>query len=195
MIFVFLLAMTALAQDPYKVAPKNYRLEFENDWVRVSRVRYEPGDKIAVHDHPSFPTVYIYVTDGGEIQFGHQEFYALRRKPVKAGQIRFNRGNRETHSTEYFGDQPSEYLRVELKVEPDRPAKDVVILPDDQTPFENKMVRIERCSPCGIVPAPSVLVSLEDRSAVWVESGAAVFSEGRHIRVRVLSRPMREGQP
>ena len=42
MIFVFLLAMAAMAQDPYKVAPKNYRLEFENDWVRVSRVKYEP---------------------------------------------------------------------------------------------------------------------------------------------------------
>lgn len=195
MIFVFLLAMAAMAQDPYKVAPKNYRLEFENDWVRVSRVKYEPGDKIAVHDHPSFPTVYIYLTDGGEIQFGHQEFYALRRKPVKAGQIRFNRGNRETHSTEYFGDQPSQYLRVELKTEPDRPPKDVVIAPDDQTPFENQMLRIERCAPCNAVPVPSVLVSMGDLSAMWVEAGAAVFSEGKHVRVQVRSRPVREGQP
>ena len=27
--------MTALAQDPYKVAPKNYHLEFENDMREV----------------------------------------------------------------------------------------------------------------------------------------------------------------
>ena len=103
--------MTALAQDPYKVAPKNYHLEFENDWVRVSRVTYQPGDKTGVHDHPSLPTVYIYLTDGGEIQFGHQEFAGLRRKAVKAGQIRFNKGNRETHTTEYLGSRPAEYLR------------------------------------------------------------------------------------
>ncbi|MBL8177718.1 MAG: hypothetical protein JNK48_23775 [Bryobacterales bacterium] len=195
MIFVFLLAMTAFAQDPYKVAAKNYKLEFENDWVRVSRVRYEPGDKTAVHDHPSLPTVYVYLTDGGEIQFGHQEFYALRRRPVKAGQIRFNRGNRETHTTEYFGDKASEYLRVEFKTEADRPAKDVQIAPEDQTPFENKMLRIERCGPCKAVAAPSVLVSLKERSAQWLDANAAMFTEGEQVRVEVRSRPLREGLP
>ena len=104
--FLFLVATLAFSQDPYKVAPNVYRMEFDNAWVRVSRVTYQPGEKVALHDHPALPTVYIYLTDGGEIQFGHQEFYALRRRAVKAGQIRFNKGNRETHTTEYFGDQP-----------------------------------------------------------------------------------------
>src|SRR5690348_427713 len=128
----------AFAQDPYTTAPDNYKLEFENDWVRVSRVIYRPGDKLPVHSHPVYPTVYVYVTDGGPIIFGHQEFATMQRRPVKAGQIRFNRGNKETHTTEYLGDAPSEYVRLELKTEPvDLPRRDIRIAPDDSKPFEN----------------------------------------------------------
>src|SRR5688572_7282865 len=126
--FVLLFAAPVFCQNPYQAAPDNYKLEFENDWVRVSRVTYRPGDKLPVHEHPALPTVYVYVTDGGPIQFGHQQFAAARRGAVKAGQIRFNKGNKETHTTEYLGDTPSEYVRVELKTEPfELPARDVRI--------------------------------------------------------------------
>lgn len=194
MLCFLMMAMMAWAQDPYKVAPRNYHREFENGWVRVSRVTYEPGDKTALHDHPALPTVYIYLTDGGEIQFGHQEFYALRRRAVKAGQIRFNSGNRETHTTEYFGDQPSEYLRIEMKTELDRPPKDVRIAPEDRTAFENKMLRIERCGPCAAAAAPSVLVSITGKTARWVEANAAA-PNGEFVRVQLLSRPRAEALP
>src|ERR1700732_4892986 len=52
----------AAAQNPYKVSPKNYRLEFENDWVSVSRAMLAPGDKLPVHDHPARPAVSAYLT-------------------------------------------------------------------------------------------------------------------------------------
>jgi hypothetical protein len=32
------------------IAPKNYIREFEKLVVRVSRVRYQPGDKMSVHE-------------------------------------------------------------------------------------------------------------------------------------------------
>jgi hypothetical protein len=57
-------AVLACAQNPYSILPKNYSLEFENDYVRISRVKYFPGDKLAVHSHPSIPTVYVYLADG-----------------------------------------------------------------------------------------------------------------------------------
>jgi hypothetical protein len=174
----------AWAQDPYRVAPENYKLEFENAAVRVSRVSYRPGDKLPVHDHPALPTIYIYVTDGGPVLFGHQEFSAIRRAAVKAGQIRFNRGNKETHTTEYLGDEPSEYIRVELKMEPlEKPRRDVRIAAEDETPFENAQLRIERaeCSPCAVLPQRAVAVTIGDRRVHWLEGQTP--PEGRQVRV------------
>lgn len=172
------------AQDPFRVSPENYKLEFDNKLVRVSRVSYRPGDKLPVHDHPALPTVYIYVTDGGPILFGHQEFAAIRRPAVKAGGIRFNRGNKETHTTEYLGDAPSEYVRVELKIDPlEKPRRDVRIPPDDNTPFENPQLRIERadCGPCTALDHPAVVVTLDDRRVRWVDGEPP--PPGRQIRV------------
>jgi hypothetical protein len=172
------------AQDPFTVSPRNYKLEFENKLVRVTRVSYQPGDKLPVHDHPPLPTIYIYVTDGGPILFGHQEFAAIRRPAVKAGQIRFNRGNKETHTTEYLGDAPSEYVRVELRMEPlEKPRRDVRIPAEDNTPFENAQLRIERadCAPCGALADPGVVVTMADGRVRWVHGEAA--PSGRQIRV------------
>ena len=54
-------AVPALAQDAVKVAPKNYSVVFENDQVRVLRVRVAPGEKTAMHEHPA--NVVIPLTD------------------------------------------------------------------------------------------------------------------------------------
>ena len=47
-----LTAASTLAQDPTKVEPKHYRLDFENDKVQVVSVHYGPHEKSAIHDHP-----------------------------------------------------------------------------------------------------------------------------------------------
>src|SRR5689334_17191814 len=39
-------------QDPVRVAPKNVKVVFENDRVRVLEVRIKPGEKIPLHSHP-----------------------------------------------------------------------------------------------------------------------------------------------
>ena len=41
-----------LGQDPTKVEPKHYRLDFENDRVQVVSVHYGPHEKSGLHDHP-----------------------------------------------------------------------------------------------------------------------------------------------
>lgn len=41
-----------MAQDPVKVDPNHYMVDFENDDVRVLRIRYAPGEKSEMHGHP-----------------------------------------------------------------------------------------------------------------------------------------------
>ena len=38
--------------DPVKVDPKHYKVEFENEKVRVLRVSYGPGEKSVMHYNP-----------------------------------------------------------------------------------------------------------------------------------------------
>jgi beta-alanine degradation protein BauB len=56
----------ALAQDPTKVEPKHYKLDFENDRVQVVSVYYGPHEKSAMHDHPGGVVVVI---TGGHLKF------------------------------------------------------------------------------------------------------------------------------
>jgi hypothetical protein len=170
-LFICGLTLTAVfAQDPCK-------LEFENEWVRISRVTYGPFQKSKTHSHPAFPTVYIYVTDGGPIRFLHDEGYSIDRPAVKAGGIRFNRGMVERHETESLSAVPSEYVRIELKTKPlDLPERDVRILPSESRGFENAQIKLEKliCAAhekCGAVDLPVVVVNLENRSAAWMQPG------------------------
>ena len=58
-----LIVLSAAAQDPFKVAPQAYQLEFENDWVKVTRVHYAPHEKIPAHDHTETGAAYVYLKD------------------------------------------------------------------------------------------------------------------------------------
>ncbi len=42
----------SFAQAPVAVDPSHYRVEFEDEQVRVLRVRLEPGREVMAHDHP-----------------------------------------------------------------------------------------------------------------------------------------------
>src|SRR5688500_9222163 len=47
-----LASLTALAQDAATADPQHYKVEFENDKVRVLRVKAGPREKTAMHSHP-----------------------------------------------------------------------------------------------------------------------------------------------
>src|SRR5260370_35033418 len=49
----------ARAQDPVKVDPKHYKVEFENDQVRVLRIHYGAGEKTVMHNHPDSVAVFL----------------------------------------------------------------------------------------------------------------------------------------
>jgi len=196
-----------LAQDPFTVASTHYKREFENDLVRVSRVSYQAHDKAPMHDHPALHTVYVYTADGGPIRFIHDKIGVLTRPAVKAGWIRFPRPAKESHSVEYLGANPTEYLRVEVKAEPpDIPEHAVRLRPEPheassyaRTQFENTQFRIVRLWCVAGCPAsahpddPAVVVAMAHREVRWVGANAAFPWDGAgdFVRIELKSRVSR----
>lgn len=111
--------VAAFGQDPLKVAPEAYRLQFENEWVKVTRVHYGPRARVALHEHTRWPAAYVYLNDSGPIIFRHAgwEHPVLMRPATKAGSFRLSPTTAvgETHEVENPTDKPSDFLRVEFK--------------------------------------------------------------------------------
>jgi hypothetical protein len=111
-------AHTARAQDPLTTYPANYKQIFSNEEVSVVHVHYGPHEKLGLHNHSNYPTVYVYLSDSGPVRFSHDEeipAFVMTRPAVKAGSLRVSPGRIERHTVENLGDQPSDYLRIELK--------------------------------------------------------------------------------
>ena len=62
MLFLFILLFLSNksnAQDAVKVDPEHYKVEFENDQVRVLRITYGPGEKSVMHSHLEGAELYL----------------------------------------------------------------------------------------------------------------------------------------
>ena len=105
------------AQDPLTAYPSNYKQIFDDAEVQVVHVHYGPHEKVGVHDHSKFPTVYVYLNDAGQVRYSHNEAtpFAITRSAVKAGSFRVSPGRLETHTVENLSDQPTDFLRIEMK--------------------------------------------------------------------------------
>ncbi|HWG20405.1 MAG TPA: hypothetical protein VG225_07720 [Terracidiphilus sp.] len=112
-----LLTWPLRAQDPVKEFPQNYKLILENDQVTVIRAHYGPHEHVAVHEHSSYPTVYVYLSDSGPVRFDQLQVPAFSnvRPPVHAGDFQFAPGILGRHTVDNLGDQSSDFLRVELR--------------------------------------------------------------------------------
>ncbi len=76
--------------DPVKVDPGHYRVELENDRVRVLRISYGPHEKSVMHAHPD--GIAVFLTEN---------------------RARFTFP--ETHLPENLSNKPLELILVELK--------------------------------------------------------------------------------
>jgi quercetin dioxygenase-like cupin family protein len=100
----------APALDPVKVISKNYRVEFENDQVRVVRVKATPKETLPLHEH-AVNRVSVLLTD--------QEFRitaadgTVQNPKRKAGEVAW--GTPVKHTEENLSDKPFETIMVELK--------------------------------------------------------------------------------
>jgi quercetin dioxygenase-like cupin family protein len=99
----------AMAQDAVAVAPKQYKVEFEDEEVRVLRVVYAPGEKSAMHEHPDSVAVYI---TGGRIRITLPDGRVGEPRVPPGATMRHAAGG---HTIENIGDAPFELVLVELK--------------------------------------------------------------------------------
>jgi hypothetical protein len=107
------------AVDPVEALPDSYKLEFENDYVRVVRVHYDVGAKLPEHIHPAGMTAYIYLNDNEAVIFNHAGAgeRPYKRPPVKAGGARFQTSPEEHHTLENISSTPSDFIRVWYKTD------------------------------------------------------------------------------
>jgi quercetin dioxygenase-like cupin family protein len=117
---ICLFAIQVLAQDPLTVLPQNYKLELENEWVKLTRVHYAPHEKLSAHQHTQTASAYVYLNESGPVVFKHigLAYGAVTRPATKAGSFRLFPGLQEIHEVENLSDLPSDFLRVEFKTEP-----------------------------------------------------------------------------
>ena len=95
--------------DPVKVDSKHYKVEFENESVRVLRITYGPGEKSVMHYHPG--SVAVFLTDGKTRMTtpdGKPEETA-----AKAGTV--NWAPAGSHLPQNVGDKRFEVVVVEVK--------------------------------------------------------------------------------
>jgi hypothetical protein len=96
-------------QDPVKVDPKHYKVEFENRHVRVLRIRYGPGEQSVIHWHPT--------SVGVHLTAAHAQFTLPGGKTaelrVGAGEVRSYPAGE--HLPENLSDVPLELVFIEPK--------------------------------------------------------------------------------
>ncbi len=109
---VCLAVATGKAQDPVKVDPNNWKVEFENAQVRVLRVHIPAHGKLGMHEHPA--NVVIPLKDGHVKDIFPDGKTA--EVHAKAGQATWRAAVK--HANENLGDTPVESILVELKAKP-----------------------------------------------------------------------------
>lgn len=209
------LCIATFVQDPLKVAPNAYKLQFENESVKVTRVHYGPHEKIPVHSHTEYGTAYVYLNDCGPVVFKHinEKYGDVTRAETKTGSFRLFRTVKEVHEVENPNDTPSDFLRVEFKTIEDKKKplqgkfhrEDYLVGQDSvKIQFENDQIRATRfsCAQTCTLPAnsreDSILVLIttakeksgktaELGSTFWIENGsAAEFVKSGEERVELI---------
>ncbi len=106
---VCLVGSSCLAQDPTKVEPKHYHLDFENDKVQVVSVHYGPHEKSAMHEHPGGVVV---ILTGAHLRFT-DENGKVREVFSKPGEARWYPPFH--HKVENLGDTPYDAVYIGIK--------------------------------------------------------------------------------
>jgi len=138
------LALHVFAQDPTKVEPKHYKLDFENDRVQVVSVHYGPHEKSEMHDHPGGVVV---VVTGGHLRFTdangkvHDTF-------AKPGEARWFPPVK--HKVENLGDEAYNAVYVGIKGK----LSGAVADPEEESPVNAEQLAALLAEYSGPIPTP-----------------------------------------
>jgi hypothetical protein len=161
------MAMLGVMQDPAQSLPDAYKVDFENDYVKVVRVHYEAGAKLAEHTHPAGTTVYLYLNDSDGVVFSHVggSNRAVTRPPVKSGAIRIAAGPEEHHTAENTSKSPSDFLRIMLKTNNGGVQNLRQRMPPTDVEYANKQMRITRLR---VKPGQTLGIEAKDSPALRI---------------------------
>jgi hypothetical protein len=96
--------------DPVKIDPKHYKVELENDQVRVIRAHMGPHESVPMHEH-SLNRVSVFLTDQNIL--GTTPDGKTQTAVHKAGDVIW--GTPITHKEQNLNDVPFEIIVVEIK--------------------------------------------------------------------------------
>lgn len=198
------LVLPISAQDPTITLPESYKVQLDNDYVRVVRVHYDAGAKLPEHTHPPGTTVYVYLNDSEGVTFSHSGNInrTVTRPPVKAGGVRIAAGPEEHHTAENPASTPSDFLRVWFKTDNGGERNLRRRLSRTEDTFENKQMRISR-----VIVAPDKVITIETPvgqpalwiavrfgQTLWFDGGKSTQLEVNHaptefIRIDFLTKP------
>ena len=97
------------SEDAIVADPAHYTVEFENDKVRIIRIKYGPGEKSVMHTHG--PNVSIMLSTGTWRM--HMPDGSVEDMPGETGAAGWS--DSDEHLPENLGDEPMEVVLVELK--------------------------------------------------------------------------------
>jgi quercetin dioxygenase-like cupin family protein len=98
------------ALDPVKIDPKHYKVELENDQVRVIRAHYAPHESAPLHEH-TLNRVTVFLTDANVRVTGADGKVSMTQR--KAGEAIWSAPAK--HKEENLSNTPFEVLAVEIK--------------------------------------------------------------------------------
>ncbi|MGH9628677.1 MAG: hypothetical protein ACRD7E_10115 [Bryobacteraceae bacterium] len=133
----------AFAQDPVPLDPEHYKVELENERVRVVRVLYGPGEGSPMHEHPAGVGITMTVTKS-RFQMPDGSTREGRRRP--AGVVFWREPTR--HANQNLMSEAAEMIEMDLKDLPDRGAAEVAKSDSPEqletVELENEFVRVLR---------------------------------------------------
>jgi len=97
------------APDSVIADPAHYKVEFENDKVRVVRINYGPKEKSVMHSHPAGVVVFLSDLD---VRFTMPDGTTEDRK-VAAGTAAWS--DAMAHNPENIGNKPLEVIHIDIK--------------------------------------------------------------------------------
>lgn len=170
-------------QDGLVAHPNNYRVQFENAWVRIIHVHIPGNADLADHTHPPGVMLHVYLNDANPIVFEHDgNPNTVTRPYVYARSYRVGRARPETHATINRFPGASDYLRVELKTQGDVglgqriPAPPLTNATRAVTEVSNAMYRATRVT---IAARDSFVVTADSgRPAIIVALTEGIRAEG-----------------
>ena len=102
-------ASPARSQDPIVADPAHYSLVFENDQVRVLRIRYGPNEQGVMHEHPAGVVVYLDDLNG---EFTLPDGTVMSSSGKRGDVVWTEAG---AHQPRNLTDAPFEVIQIEMK--------------------------------------------------------------------------------